>query len=104
MDVIPVVGMGATWAVGTDRYPYRVVRVSEDGKRVWVKQVECKRIDQRGPYTENQEYDYGYIIEGTPEREFSLRSDGHWIEKGEDRKSGCPLYLGYMNAYRDPSF
>lgn len=92
------VGQGATYHVGSDRYPYTVIRVLSD-RRVEVQADNYRRTDTNG-ISESQTYEY------TPNPEgrivvVSRRKNGAWKEVGQD---GCGFSFRGRNAYQDPSF
>lgn len=92
----PYVGMGATVSFGSDSEPYTVVEVSPSGKRVEIRRCNYRRIDKRGPFTENQEYEITED-ENAPSITAKLRKDGRWSTIGR-----TPVHLGYRRAYQDP--
>jgi len=97
--VVPVVGMGVTYCVGSDSYPYTVIEVSKSGKRVRVQQDTATRVDSNG-----QSEAQTWLYESDPDgkvMEFSLRKTGVWRPKGSDH---CYLSLGGRRKYSDPSF
>ena len=95
----PVDQNAATLVVGSDRYPYTVIKRTEN--KVW-----CRRDDymmaEGGNYFGDQKYDY-YERPDASVEEFTLRKNGHWCRVG-DGMNGCALVLGYRRAYQDPSF
>lgn len=95
-----VVGQGATYAIGSDRYPYTVTRIISP-TRVAVQQDHYRRTDKNG-FSELQEYEY------TPnpsaqETIVTLRRNGTWHKVGDSQKSGAFSFNG-RRAYQDPSF
>jgi hypothetical protein len=97
----PNVGDGATLQVGSDRYPYTVIAVLTP-KKIVLQEDNAIRTDDRGYYTESQQYRFernerGETIVAT------LRSNGKWVSKG-GRLTDPGFYLGERSAYRDPSF
>ena len=96
--IIPVVGMGVTQGVGSDRYPFTVVEVINE-RRIVVQADEFVRTDHNG-LSESQEYSY------TPNPDarkivLSKRKSGVWREV---RTSDGNFYPGHREAYLDPSF
>jgi len=96
----PKVGDGATEFVGSDRYPYTVIKV-HDGKRptLTLRKDRATRADDRGWFTEQQDWN----IEEDPDgREVvvTLRKDGRWRQ----RANGRLFSIGSRRKYRDPSF
>lgn len=51
-------GVGLTIGVGGDMYAYTVRDVSGSGKTIWVSQDSMKRVDNNGPYSEDQTYEF----------------------------------------------
>lgn len=100
VEIEPVVGMGATIVMWSDRAPATVVEVN--GKKVKVQHDNWQRIDNNG-MSDAQEYTYspnpqaGYI-------EFSKRSNGAWVAVGQPVKGGIRLVLGERRRYYDHSF
>jgi len=97
------VGDGATYGIGSDRYPYTVVEIKSEATIIVVAD-HYKRIDKNG-FSENQEYEYtpdpnGCRITVTRRRE---RDDYVWRKKGETKGGGRFSFHG-RNAYQDPSF
>lgn len=93
----PVVSGGGTVLMYSDRTAVTIVRVLS-AKRILVTEDTATRTDKRG-MTENQEYEYKSNPNGAV-REFSLRKDGRWKEKG----GATVLLLGERDAYHDYSF
>lgn len=94
------VGMGATYVVGTDRYPATVVKVGP--KTVTVSMDSVKPVGELHGVTQ-----FGFTSnEPTSEntKVFTLRQNGKWVQKGAPMKSTCTLYLGDRSYYLDPHF
>lgn len=96
----PEVGMGATFGVGSDRYPYTVIQVTNDRKVVL--QADHYKLIGGSSQSENQIYEYtpdpfGTVVIAT------LRVNGRWVRKGQDKHSPG-FYIGDRRAYRDPCF
>ena len=98
----PKVGMGATLVVGSDRYPYTIIIVSENKKTIWATPDGYKPTS-RHDYYGTQDYIYTTVINATAE-EFTLRKNGRWVKKGESLHTGLGLHIGERRAYQDPSF
>lgn len=97
---LPEVGLPCTMGVGSDRYPFQIVRVSPSGKTFWMKPVAYKLKPGFTTYgTENQEYNFGDVKNEVVETRVSLRKSGRWANT-----SNCPVGLGHYDAYSDPSF
>ncbi len=89
----PVVGMGCTVMMYTDRVPCQVTRVASNGKRFWMRRLAYKiESHERGEGT------VGTELEG-PEIEVRRMRDGTWKELRGDR-----VLVGRAEAYRDPEF
>lgn len=98
--VVPVVGMGVTYCIGSDRYPYEVVKVVND-RTLQLREMDFRRTDNNG-MSESQTYD----ITPNPARSsitVTLRKNGRWCQKGQPMNSGG-YSLGHARAYQDPSF
>lgn len=102
--IIPVVGMGATISVGSDRYPYTVCEVITEN-RILIQADDYRRTDKNG-VSESQEYEY------TPQPdslriEIKRRKDPRylnaWFGKG-GKKNGERYYVGSRRCFQDPSF
>lgn len=102
-NYMPQIGDGATILMWSDRRPGMVVQVSKSGNSVHVAGVSYKRIDNNGPFTESQEYEFGTEAKG-PGVEYTKRRNGQYVLKGDDMKNGQRVMLGYMDAYTDPTF
>lgn len=98
----PVVGMGVTRCVGSDRYPFTVIIVV-NSRKIVVLGDSYRRIDNNG-LSEQQEYEYTPNSYGD-EYTLTLRKNGQWVVEGEDmKKASCRWYIGERVAYKDPSF
>lgn len=91
------IGMGATLALGSDRYPYEVIEIKTP-KKIVIRSMDAVRIDKNG-LSEDQEYKYSsnpkgitYIV--------TLRKDNKW----KVEKSTMVIKLGYAERYSDPHF
>lgn len=100
-DAVPEVGMGATMVVGSDCYPYTIIEVCSP-RQIIVQADQYRRKDKRGPFTEQQEYNYTPNPQA-PKQVFTLRKNASWHRLGESMK-GCSLFIGHRRAYQDPSF
>lgn len=100
----PKVGRGVTMPSGSDSYPGTIIAVSKSGRKITVQEDTATRLDDRGPYTENQEYKYEPNLTG-PVTEFSLRSNGRWVRVGEPNRHGSSsCWIGHRRYYRDPCY
>jgi len=102
LEVLPVIGMGATAGYGSDSYPYTVIAISANGKTITV-QADDHKPAPGHHYINNQVYTYSPNPEGET-KVFTLRDNGRWVLKGEGKKNGLRLGLGHRRYYQDPSF
>lgn len=94
---IPYVGMGATQFVGSDRYPYTVIEVT-DRDHVVVQRDQYKRTDSNG-LSESQEYEYTSDPQG--QTHSIVYKDHYWRER---KHRDNVFQVGSRRAYRDPSY
>jgi len=99
---VPEVGMGVTMSVGSDRYPYTIVGVSNQGKTIQVQQDNARRTDSNG-LSEIQCWEF------TPNTNANVvtltqHKNGRYIRQGEPLKSATRWYIGRRDRYDDPSF
>jgi len=99
----PVVGMGATELMWTDRHALTIVEVNEKKTMVVVQRDNVKRIDNGGPYTESQDYEFTPNPNAT-RVPYTLRKNGAWVKLGESMKGGSRISIGRRSEYCDPSF
>lgn len=83
---VPTPGTDATFGIGSDCYPKRVVKVSPSGKSITVMSLDRD----------------GNTIPGTDEVATWSPKYARWAPKGSHRY--CGLYFGIARDYRDPSF
>lgn len=93
----PQVGTLATLYVGTDRYPFEVIK---DGKTPTLRALSANIVfgsEQDG----SAQYVYTPNEQG---RTISVRQlrDGYWYVRGTGRRQ--PVIFGYALRYRDPHF
>jgi hypothetical protein len=98
--VVPVVGLPASYQVGSDRYAVTVVAVSKSGHEVTTRDAKS-RLASGSIFSEQQRYLFVADPEGAV-RVFTRRKNGRYVSKG-NKRSGF-LSLGEYSAYRDPSF
>lgn len=94
--IIPVVGMGATYSIGSDRYAQTITAVNKTGKTIMV--VHSNPIYKDGKiegYDERYEPGTGTV--------YTLRHNGYFHAKGSKAKYGY-LSIGTRNQYMDPHF
>jgi hypothetical protein len=94
-SLVPVVGMGATSLMYTDRHAYTVVWVSKSGKTIRVQEDHAERTDSNG-MSESQTYFHTRNTEGVVHT-VRLTKRG-WSSKG------ARFALGYRSTYHDYSF
>ena len=94
------VGELATYCIGSDRYPYEVFHVSENGHTILLRMMDYKVI-KGSAFDGSAEYEYKVNPYGAPMKA-TLRKDGRY------RRTGCTnygtVYVGSADAYRDPHF
>lgn len=102
---MPEVGKGATILQWTDRSVVEVLAVSADFKKVTIADVNAKRTDEHGYYSESQSYDYSEISTRKREIEFYR---GKWCEKLTSVEFDPKYYAAFekaiFEAEKDPSF
>lgn len=107
----PVVGMGATRLMWTDRQAATITRVFKIGKKVAVEVVDDDSVVVKGSVQDGSaEWDY----KPNPNRSGRIFAfdDSGWCQYrfNEETKrwnksaSGCGLRIGERETYRDPSF
>lgn len=99
----PVVGMGATILMWTDRVATTIVavRTTKDGRPKEVDVVPDIATPLFEGMTDSQSYEYA-PGDGAPEI-FTLRRNGAWVRKGASI-SGTRLAIGRRDHYYDFSF
>ena len=100
LEIIPVVGMGATESVGSDSYPYTIIEVSPSEKTIVVQQ-DIAKPDVGHEYFGAQKYVYTPNVDAN-KRTYTLRKNGRWYQKGESM-GYMPLCIGHRRYYSDPS-
>lgn len=97
------VGMGASKSVGSDSYPYTVIKIQSNGNEIHA-QRDISTPTEDSEYYGNQSYTY------TPDPEsdieiFTLRKNGYFVKKGKPLNYYWDsICLGTRRYYRDPSF
>jgi hypothetical protein len=102
VEVVPVVGMGATAGYGSDSYPYTIIAVSANGKTITVQADDHHPAPGCDHFT-NQVYTYTPNPNGST-KVYTLRSNGRWVLKGDTMKGGQAIGIGARRYYQDPSF
>lgn len=97
----PVVGMGATICMWSDRRAATIVKVLTPTTIV-IQQDEAIRSDTNG-MSESQEYHYKRWPTA-PHDTYTRRKNGSWVRKGEPMKNGQRISLGHRSHYHDFSF
>lgn len=102
----PAVGQGGSTCYLSDTYAVVVTEVSTSGKTVKVRSVEAsERMGETGGF--------GYRFRATeedlanpvgPEKVFTMRSNGRYVQKGSPTKSGLRLSVGQAIEYRNPHY
>jgi hypothetical protein len=97
------VGDGATYGIGSDRYPFTVVEIKSE-TTIIVTADNYRRIDKNG-VSESQQYEYtpdpnGCRITVTRRKQ---GDDYVWRKQGDGKGGGVFAFHG-RNAYQDPSF
>lgn len=95
------VGDGATYHIGSDRYPYTVVGILTT-KRLKVRQDNARRTDNNG-FSEIQTWEYSPNENG-PEEVITLRKNGLWYRLGSPGKGSGFFTIGKRAMYQDPHF
>jgi hypothetical protein len=94
----PIIGMGATHQLYTDRHAYTVIRVSDSGKTCWLQR---DKATMREGYSVFGQQSYIYELNPEAGEKRCYRSkDGKW-------KMGLLkdlVYLGVREEYYDPTF
>lgn len=98
-NLIPEVGMGVTYHIGSDSYPGTITKVSPSKKVFWYKRDNFYRTKNTDLQTENQTFVYTTNPKAKEERAF-LNKRGVW----KATKNVGYLTLGQREAYLDPSF
>lgn len=89
------VGQGATLAVGSDRYPYFITRISPSGKHIEIQRADYKAAEG-SDYFMNQKWDITPSPDGGKET-IRMHKDGYWYTAG-----GNMVFPGYADRYEDP--
>lgn len=97
----PTLGMGVTYGIGSDRYPYTIIKIVSSRKIV-IQADRAIRIDKNG-LPGPQVYEY-HQDSNAATRTLTLRKNGRWVLEGDPIKSSGCYTLGQRQAYTDPSF
>jgi len=99
---VPVVGMGATILMFSDRHAATVIEVSADKKTIVIQQDKAVRTDKNG-MSESQDYRFEPNTNG-PTTTYTLRKNGTFVTKGSGMRNGGIVRIGSRSEYRDFSF
>ncbi len=97
----PEIGMGATYSLGSDKYPFTIVAVSPSKRTIFVTEDTAKLVsgtEQDG----SAKYEYTARMD-VPQEVFTLRKNGRYHRKGDSTKGGC-MTVGHRRRYNDPHF
>lgn len=95
-EIMPVVGMGATLCVGSDRYPYTIVAVSKSGKSFTMQADNVTSVSgtfQQGNVVSKFEPN----LNG-PTVKVRFNHLGRWVS------GGTTIRIGGRDYYLDPHF
>jgi len=101
----PVVGMGCTVSMYSDRYAATIVEVIRKGIApcgVVIQRDMATRTDCNG-LSESQEYSYEMKPQAQKET-YSRRKNGTYVKVGEGVSEGTKLIIGQRLHYIDPCF
>ena len=95
---LPKIGDGATLSVGSDRYPFTVIRTTPKGT-VWIQQDDAVCTSGNAYNSEAQDWEMtpnpdGVIHRCSPSKKYP----GRWTW------SGMPVHIGHRSRHNDPSF
>lgn len=93
----PEVGMGATYGIGSDAYPYFITSVSKSGRQFTMRAAITGKNKRQWP---DQEYDCTPQTEGDIAHDVKVRL----TKKGWARKGAGYVCVGFANYHRDPHF
>jgi hypothetical protein len=106
MPTPSLVGLGATYSIGSDRYPYTVISVEhkKDGsiKSVALQADKYVRTDKNGQ-SEAQEYEFSRNTKAKIVF-ITMRKNGRFVEEGKPLNEPGRWTIGEREAYQDPSF
>jgi hypothetical protein len=98
----PEVGMGVTFGIGSDCYPYTVLEVV-NSKTIRVQSDDYKALPD-SEYFGNQKYEYRRNHQGSITT-LTLRKNGRWVRKGESMRGASGYWsIGTRRYYSDPHF
>lgn len=98
------IGLGCSYGGNGDSYPLTIVRVSTNGKTIWVTEDD-HHIAEGYDYYTNQVYTYETNWDKTNAECYTLRKNGRYVKKG------CPmgstwltLSVGHRAYRQNPHF
>lgn len=98
----PKEGAGVTMGCGSDSYPGTVVRISDNGKSIWVVGDDYQYVGPPKPYGDNgRDDDWDYIFRGGEGAEHTLRKDGRYHRAGTPLKYRDYVALGHRHYHYD---
>lgn len=100
--VVPVVGMGATVLMLSDRHPATIVEVSKNLRKVTI-QEDRFSVVSGSVMDGSASYDFKANPEASRET-YTLRKNGRYVREGESLKNGTGLRIGERDRYYDPHF
>lgn len=98
----PVVGMGATILMWTDRHAATILAIGPNARWLTVQEDRAIRTDGNG-MSDAQTYRYERNPDA-PIWRFTLRKDGRYRRTGDSSTSGLSLLIGVRRTYHDFSF
>jgi hypothetical protein len=100
LSLVPEVGMGVTLNYYSDQHAGTIIEVTPNKIVV---QEDTSTLIGGSLLSEYQEYSFAPNPKGKI-HDFSLRSNGLWIECGSSANNGTSLTIGQRDEYCDPSF
>jgi hypothetical protein len=100
VEIEPVVGMGVTYSIGSDRYPFSIIKVINH-RTLIIQKDSFTRKDTNG-LSEIQEYEYTPNV-NSEQITITKRKDGCWRQKKSSSSYGI-YTVGTRRAYMDPCF
>lgn len=95
------IGQHATYCVGSDRYPYVVVKHTESKKTIWLDELDAVPAEDHDYYG-SQRYTYHVAKCRVNQIKATLRKDGRYRIVGA--KNYGVVWLGRADKYCDPHF
>lgn len=94
------IGQHATYCVGSDRYPFIVVKHTDSKKTIWLDELKAVPTADHDYYG-HQRYTY-HVIDGARQIKATLRKDGRYRTVGFTNYG--VVWLGRADKYCDPHF